>query len=162
MSHFVGCYSVCHGSIVYDCFLVCVFFSSNFVAVMLVHLCSFAISPCDWQARRLACFLMGVGRVGACRVIFSVRGSLDQSICGGFGGWLRALLCDFVGWMLLFFFFFFFPQPSCPYAIGRPGDWPVSLWGRGELACTGSLGQFRCGGHGQWLWGLVACAVATL
>ena len=37
---------------------------------------------------------------------------------------------------------YLFSLAISPSRFGRPGDWPVSLWGQGELACTGL--QNRC------------------
>jgi hypothetical protein len=55
--------------------------------------------------------------------------------------WLRVFSFDFCrsDLTVIVFFFLLFPLAISPTRFGRPGDWPVSLWGQGELACACNL-----------------------
>jgi hypothetical protein len=60
--------------------------------------------------------------------------------------WLRVFSFDFRR-SDLNCFFFLFPLAISPMRFGRPGDWPVSLKGQGELARAGlQNGRIYCEG----------------
>jgi hypothetical protein len=51
---------------------------------------------------------------------------------------VACFLSIFVAAILILIFFLTFLS-HLTLQFGRPGDWPVSLWGQGELACACNL-----------------------